>query len=220
MSIFLYSFFITDKEELLDNSIYWFIISLIAALFPYIKQIKYKDLEVLLKDEAEKIRKTVEEESEELKGVSLGVIYERLNNKQHDFFRYFGKGDYPLAQKILNETFEILEKIPEKFKTDGYVQNILGFTLKNRAMLFKAQNKESKSKEDLFKAKKIFEDIIKHDSKNSSAWLGLGNVLSLLGEYEEGLKKIEKSLELDPDNYAALHDKDQLTQYLSKKEQS
>ena len=115
----------------------------------------------------------------------------------------------------MKDTFVVLEKIPEKYKADNYVKNIHGFTLKNKAMLLKAMKMEEQSKEMLFDARKIFENIIEEDSRNSSAWLGLGNVLAMTGEFEEGLKKIEKSLEIDPDNMAAIHDKEQIERFLN-----
>lgn len=48
-------FFETPESRLLDQTVYWFIIALVAAIIPNIKQFKWKDIEFHLKEIKEKV---------------------------------------------------------------------------------------------------------------------------------------------------------------------
>lgn len=48
-------FFKEPDSPLLEQAVYWFLIALIAAVIPYVKQLKWKDLELQLKEIADKV---------------------------------------------------------------------------------------------------------------------------------------------------------------------
>jgi 8-oxo-dGTP pyrophosphatase MutT (NUDIX family) len=48
-------FFSKAESSLLDQTVYWFLIALVAAVIPYIKQIRWKDLEIHLKEIESKV---------------------------------------------------------------------------------------------------------------------------------------------------------------------
>ncbi len=69
--IFIHTFFYIDEVEIKKQSIYWFFISFVAALFPNIKQFKFKDIEIEFRDKiiqevGEKIEKSTKNLEENL----------------------------------------------------------------------------------------------------------------------------------------------------------
>jgi len=56
LSITIWLLFFSEADSpLLDQAVYWFLIALIAAVIPYIKQIRWKDLEIHLKEIKSKV---------------------------------------------------------------------------------------------------------------------------------------------------------------------
>jgi 8-oxo-dGTP pyrophosphatase MutT (NUDIX family) len=54
VTVWLLFFFKPDSSPL-DQTVYWFLIALVAAVIPYIKQIRWKDLEIHLKEIESKV---------------------------------------------------------------------------------------------------------------------------------------------------------------------
>ncbi len=64
--IFLYAFFGDVEEVIKKDAVYWFLISLSAAVLPQIKQIRFKDFEVKLKEQMHKHREELEQRMDNL----------------------------------------------------------------------------------------------------------------------------------------------------------
>lgn len=60
LGIFLYVFLGDVEKELKEDAVYWFLIALAAAILPYLKQIRFKDLELDLREEISRNRKDLE----------------------------------------------------------------------------------------------------------------------------------------------------------------
>lgn len=71
--IFLYVFFTDVGPELKSDAIYWFLIALTAAIIPQVRQIRFRDLELHLKEEIEKHREEVEKRVDDLQALTSSL---------------------------------------------------------------------------------------------------------------------------------------------------
>jgi len=73
LGIFLYVFFGNVEKELKADAIYWFLIALAAAILPYIKQIRFRDLEINLREEITKNREEMDQRIDNLQAFMSSI---------------------------------------------------------------------------------------------------------------------------------------------------
>lgn len=81
-----------------------------------------------------------------------------------------------------------------------------GYALKDLAQVYLGQGKREDALQALGQAKGIFENILKQDPDNASAYNGLGNIHYLQGEYEKAVGQYQEALGRAPDYAAAYND--------------
>ena len=74
--IFLYVFFGNVENELKADAIYWFLIALAAAILPHVRQIRFRDLELNLREEISENRKELDQRVDNLQAFmsSIGAV--------------------------------------------------------------------------------------------------------------------------------------------------
>lgn len=214
--VFAYSFFFSNDPALKEQALYWFFSSIVIAIIPKIKQLKYKDLEVVFKDEIKKVEESLVRKTRELKDLTLPSVYQRLQNIQQDFFNTFPNDTFG-AQQIVKEAFDVLDHVEPQFPDNLFIKNVHAYMLKNNALLMKKLNRPDEVKKSLSESFEIFKTILDKDPVDAGAWNGLGNVYLLRGEPEKALHNIDKALEIDPNYSAALNDKKIAKRMINKK---
>jgi tetratricopeptide (TPR) repeat protein len=81
-----------------------------------------------------------------------------------------------------------------------------GYTLKDLAQFYLNQGRREDALQTLGRAKDIFENVLKQDPDNASAYNGLGNIYYLQGEYEKAVGQYQEALGRAPDYAAAYND--------------
>jgi murein L,D-transpeptidase YcbB/YkuD len=72
-AVFLYVFFGNVAKEFRADAIYWFLIALAAAVLPQLKQIRFRDLEISLREEISKSREEVEQRVDNLQAFMSSI---------------------------------------------------------------------------------------------------------------------------------------------------
>jgi tetratricopeptide (TPR) repeat protein len=202
--MFIYSFFISNSDSLNEQAIYWFFVSVAAAVLPHVKQFKYKDFEIILKDGVEAVKAKIEEKGEESKKIS--IYMQQLDRLQTEFFSVFPH-KIGAAWENLKKTIEILDKVQPLFPDDLYFLNIRAYTLKNEAQIMNQLHRDEEARHALDDAEIIFKDILAKSGNDAGAWNGLGSIHLLRNDPEKALSNINKALEINPNYEAAQHDK-------------
>jgi hypothetical protein len=149
--IFLYSFFYTSEEAYKKQAIYWFYGSLISTLIPQIKQFKYKDLEVVFREELQKVEKNINQKVTKLESDFLGAV-EQVRSQEASLSPEYRQW----RGEVFNDFAKHLEALsPEEQLSNqenfsrSYLQN-LTITLPELKVMFKKLDYYDGAIDDLF----------------------------------------------------------------------
>jgi murein L,D-transpeptidase YcbB/YkuD len=82
IGIFLYVFFGNVEKELKADAIYWFLIALAAAILPFLKQIRFRDLEINLREEISKNREEMDQRVDNLQAFMSSISAVELSESK------------------------------------------------------------------------------------------------------------------------------------------
>lgn len=228
--LFVYIFFFVtpdaDNNAVREQAIYWFLIAIAAALLPHIKQIRYKDLEVLfqqrIQEVSEKLEKKtvdVERRAEITEGVSASMARQALDKLREDQQLFFQqvKDDVKAANETTENALNMLRLLAVLFPDDLHFKNLEGYFEKNRSIVMERLGRPEEVDAALGKAADSFRAVVAKDPRNASAWNGLGSVALMRRQPEEALSFIDKALEIEPNYDAAKHDRE-LAQMMVRKQ--
>ena len=133
---------------------------------------------------------------------------QRLSEDQWRCLRQMQAGQWGEALKTIGRTLESLEALLQRYPEERFLQNTLGYMLKNRAIVMQALGRRKEFEESLRLAEKTFAAVRDQAPEDAAAWDGLGNVYLLQGDARRALVHIERALELDPNYEAAKHDRE------------
>ena len=111
--IFVYSFLFASESVLKEQAIYYFLVSLAAAVIPHIDRFKFKDFEMQMKDELQAVRDRVQELDHKVTQLFLITMspdmYHNLEKLADGSF-----GDYKMSTGLERELYHL--------RDIGYIQ--------------------------------------------------------------------------------------------------
>jgi hypothetical protein len=105
--VFLYSFFYTSEEIYKKQAIYWFYGSLISTLIPQIKQFKYSELEIVFREELQKVERNINQRVTKLESDFLRAV-EQVRSQEAALTPEYRQW----RSKIFDDFSEHLESLP------------------------------------------------------------------------------------------------------------
>ena len=127
------------------------------------------------------------------------MLQEIFKQKVEKLINHFNKRNYPL---VIRESKLLLQKLPN----NAFLLNLIGSCYQKSS--------------DLRLAKKIFEEILQVDNKNTAAFNNLGNVHKDLKDFPSAENSYIKALDLNPNYISALVNYGSLKYELNKHEEA
>lgn len=125
---------------------------------------------------------------------------------QSEFMSALDAGNQASADLALKKSEERLGQALKKFPNDLTLLNLKGYQHKNRALGYREVKMDKQADQELNKAEKAFQQVIKLEPEEPSALNGMGSVSILRNDLDRAEDFIGKALDIEPDYPAAKHD--------------
>ena len=129
---------------------------------------------------------------------ALSQLYQR---RAHE---YILQRNFGFAEDVLDKAAEYAKAVRDDADVDSDVR--LGYVFKELGQAYMAASRRLEAAKPLQSARKLFAGVNAVAPDNVSAWNGLGSVDIVEGNYAEGVKNIQKAVELAPTYVEAWYD--------------
>jgi tetratricopeptide (TPR) repeat protein len=144
----------------------------------------------------------------------LPDLHDALLKMQERYIRLMA-ADPARAARVAQDALRLLDAQMPSYPHDHYLQMFRGFFLKNQSMSLRDLGDRPGSERALQEAERTFQTIQSEaELYLANAYTGVGGVRMLQGQTKEGLRWIDKALELVPDHPYALHDREEALRFL------
>lgn len=144
----------------------------------------------------------------------LPDLHDTLLKAQERYFQLM-TADPAQAVRVARSALRLLDAQMPSYPYDHYLQMFRGFFLKNQSMSLRDLGDQPGSQSALQEAERTFQTIQSEaELYLANAYTGIGGVRLLQGKGKEGLRWIDKALELVPDHPFALHDREEALRLL------